>query len=525
MPDTDSNSHEIPFEIHVTGDMKWYGVAQGKEHSDRNWCWICMLKKLDWQLRDADGKAKVGVLWTLEALFEIAQSLDENEKSFLGVKSEPMLKRIGPDRYDLPLLHILLGITNNLLDNLVKYAEERHGLETSFGISKDEEVTDQLKEGWKEYHKALTEVFAKQRELGDWDATNNMTLMELRLAKQHLIDVLRTEDLAPGEKREMKEEKETMYREIERLRLERKVLEEAKDAAVALFKDKETELNELQDNDEKSHRIRTRIDQEALYPFGIDRPAEHGGKLAGRGCKNLMGNAWGVFEIIKTILDSEATSSDMSTEGKNEIKEFCEYTRDCLVLFDGFFSLMRTSAKEMDTPEKENEVKQSTQEYLDAGVDLWEALSLSETPKLHVAFAHAISRMPVDIDAEEWVERLHQIRIKNLVRLRGQRDRARRYAYESRWEQQNRVANVKEIQEEVRQKTALSESTAAKRRTSRRRRDDAEEEQQQQSGRQRLNDSQDRAELRERVLASWQGKQPRKLPTAEEMNTRDEEAT
>lgn len=523
-PNTDSNSHEIPFKIHVTGDMKWYGVAQGKEHSDRNWCWICMLKKLEWQLKDEDGKAKVGELWTLDALYEIANSLDENEKSFLGVKSEPMLKRIGPDRYDLPLLHILLGLANDLLENLVDYVEKRHGLERCFGVSGEKEATDELKKCWEEYHNALAVVFAKRKELADWDASNKMTLMELRIAKQYLIDMLRAEDLTPEEKREIKTEKEGMFREIERLRLERKALEDAKATAVKSFEVKEQNLDGLQDADEATHRIRTRIDQEALYPFGIDRPAEHGGKLAGRGCKNLMGNAKDVFEIIKSILDEEASSANMSTEGKEELKVFCEYTRDCLILFDGFFSAMRTPGREMDTPEKKNAVKESAQAYLEAAIDLWIALSLSMTPKCHVAFAHAISMLPVDIDAEEWVERLHQIRLKMLARLRGQRDRARRCAYESRREQQNRVANVEAIQEHVRQQRALPESTAAKRRESRRRRETSEE-QQQQTGRRRKNDSEDRAELREETLASWKGREPRKLPTAEELNVKEATTT
>ena len=310
-----------------------------------------------------------------------------------------------------------------------------------------------------------------------------------------------------------------MFDEIEKLRKQREVLQSNKDSAMKSFRVKEAELNELQDADERTHHIRTRIDQEALYPFGIERPAEHGGKLAGRGCKNLMGNAWSVFEIIKSILLEEATSNSMSEHGKKEIELLCDYTRDCLVLLDGFFSLMRTSTKEIDTPEKKQQVIRTGEEYLSHVALLWDALSLSWTPKFHVAMAHALSKLPVDIDAEEWVERLHQIRIRNLVRLRGQRDRTRRFAYESRWEQQNRTAKSKEIQASVRAKTALPKETLERRRASRRRRDQIDESQS--STRQRKNDSLDREELRARILDSWRDNTPQKLLSADDCNTKD----
>lgn len=148
----------------------------------------------------------------------------------------------------------------------------------------------------------------------------------------------------------------------------------------------------------------------------------------------------------------------MTIHGKCEAKKFLEYVRDCLILFDGFFSCLYTPMNSMASENDAEEIKSNAKGYLDAAINLWQALSLTITPKVHVAWTHTIERLPYS--SEQWVERLHQERHKNLSRLRGLRNRRHRYTAQSQFAWRSRMANVSEIQEKVRQKRALPEKSA-----------------------------------------------------------------
>jgi hypothetical protein len=120
----------------MTGDMAWYAVALGKENSSTNWCWICKLRKSEWQYcNSTDGSPPQGTLWSLKELRETLADRLTNEKSYLGVKQSPIIERLGPGRYEILTLHLQLGITNNLVDCVLRYAQERNGLENMFGVS------------------------------------------------------------------------------------------------------------------------------------------------------------------------------------------------------------------------------------------------------------------------------------------------------------------------------------------------------------------------------------------------------
>jgi hypothetical protein len=160
------------------------------------------------------------------------------------------------------------------------------------------------------------------------------------------------------------------------------------------------------------------------------------------------------------------------------------------------------------------EVKEKAKGFLDTAINLWEALSLPITPKVHVAWTHSIERLPYS--SEQWVERLHQERHKNLSRLRGLHNRKHRYTAQSQFSWRNKMANVSEIQEKVRQKRALPEETANLRSMKR-------------HCSQATNSSNevcpvkaggiDRKIVREETLKKWIGTKPEKLPTATQLNT------
>jgi hypothetical protein len=519
--------HSVPFKVHMTGDMAWYAVALGKENSSTNWCWICQLRKSDWQYcKKSDRGPPQGSMWSLEELHETLTLRLTKEKSFLGVKRSPIIERLGPDRYKITTLHLQLGITNNLIDCVLRHAQERNGLENMFGVSasilKQNENEEALKLAWSEYQKQIVICTTKREDVSQWDKEYGQLLLESRLAKKAILEFIEFENdnLLPAERRELEQDRMALNADIAKLNADRKVVETAEKEAWTAFKASESNLNRLQNQDAESNVMRTRIDEEAFTPFGADRPPEHGGQFHGGACRIIMGNAREIFAVIMDIFDEVGSDNGMTDQGMSEMKKFLEYVRDCLILFDGFFSCLYTPMDSMADEKDAEDIKSKANGYLDAAINLWDALSLTITPKVHVAWTHTIERLP--FSSEQWVERLHQDRHKSLSRLRGFRNRQRRFTIQSQFAWRNKMANVSKIQETIRQKRALPEKTAVLRRT-------------------KCNCNQstitntrianefhqgsvggiDRNIVREETLQKWNGKTPEKLQTASQLNTKD----
>jgi hypothetical protein len=223
----------VPFKVHMTGDMAWYAVALGKENSSTNWCWICKLRKTEWQYGNFDCGPPQGPLWTLDELREAVTSRFKNEKSYLGVKRSPLIKKLGPDRYEVPTLHLQLGITNNLIDCMLRYAQERHGLEKLFGVPAShlrEDATieeEKLKECWQKYQKNLAICIKKKDDVVQWDKEYGQLLIETRLAKKALLEFLEFEgdNLLPAERRELEQDRTALHLDTAKLNSERKLLD------------------------------------------------------------------------------------------------------------------------------------------------------------------------------------------------------------------------------------------------------------------------------------------------------------
>ena len=101
----------------MVGDLKFLSMMLGKENFDTIWCYLCNLRNTQWQKK---GHAR-GELWTLEALRTQAkkvlmQHLDGTAR--MGVREEPYFD-IPVWRYIWPLLHMLIGLGNDILNYLV----------------------------------------------------------------------------------------------------------------------------------------------------------------------------------------------------------------------------------------------------------------------------------------------------------------------------------------------------------------------------------------------------------------------
>jgi hypothetical protein len=259
--------------------------------------------------------------------------------------------------------------------------------------------------------------------------------------------------------------------------------------------------------------LRNKLEQGGLKPFLIEKAA-YWGKLVGNGCRRLFGNATAIFDIINVILVEEATISKMDPVGVENVQERCRVTRDAMILFDGFFSSLTEmeTSKELSDYEVSEKIK-SAAGYVSSAMKLWRALSMSVTPKAHVCERHACKRINT---SEEWVERLHQEHLRDNIRTRSMRDKARKFAHISRWEQANRNSKIDKLIQEIHHNRALKEETKVKRAAAaKRKRAESEGD-----AVNRMRTHEERQQIRKHTLDNFV-EPTRKLPTALEENIRE----
>jgi hypothetical protein len=261
----DTLLHSIPFHIVVSGDLAWYVMTLGKENSAGHWCWLCQLRKLQWQTLDDEGRARVGDSWTIKKIEDIAVSNTESSTTVpvVGIKAAPLLDCIGIDRYMCPVLHLLLCLANDVPNNLFTYVNERNGLEDVPQPVKDARTA--VFQTCEEYSTFTTALMA-------WDRLNGGHLTTIRLSRAQIIQWLHQPrgSISIEQKRDMQEAKKSISTEISTLVKARKELENAaKPVKIELGKaKKELEVANAAFNTIEK-RVRARI-EEILKRYGID---------------------------------------------------------------------------------------------------------------------------------------------------------------------------------------------------------------------------------------------------------------
>ena len=101
-----------------------------------------------------------GGLWSLQTMQEIRSSEMDARKA-RGIKKTPLITCVDVDRYSLPLLHMMMGQGNKLLDSFLDYVDKFPQLEDTpielKGIRNDFYHALQKRNDVKETH----EVFAQ----------------------------------------------------------------------------------------------------------------------------------------------------------------------------------------------------------------------------------------------------------------------------------------------------------------------------------------------------------------------------
>jgi hypothetical protein len=89
-------------------------------------CPWCMLSKQQWSLDPHDN----GEEWTIENLYRIRESIENNmlfptPDNLKGCTQKPLIDAVPISNYIVPVLHLLIGIGNVLVDSIFEWVEER----------------------------------------------------------------------------------------------------------------------------------------------------------------------------------------------------------------------------------------------------------------------------------------------------------------------------------------------------------------------------------------------------------------
>jgi hypothetical protein len=110
----------------MSGDLAFFATALGKVNSSASWCIWCDLPRKLWE----EGNHASGSMWTIQRLKNVlAGLLDgtvEDAPTFRrGITQDPLFDSVDLTNYILSLLHIKIGVGNQLLKMLLNWIDMR----------------------------------------------------------------------------------------------------------------------------------------------------------------------------------------------------------------------------------------------------------------------------------------------------------------------------------------------------------------------------------------------------------------
>jgi hypothetical protein len=171
-PDDEShdNIHEIRVEQFISGDLKFFMMATGREHADRVWCFYCnLIMNREWKseaIVAGEECSNESLTNHVEPMRKNYISLSTFEKKGCKINHLLMLDAIDFDHFVLPVFHVLLGLANDIYKNILTemqagyevYTDEYVSLEREWIIAaaNHQDATDEKAE-----HERLHGIYTK----------------------------------------------------------------------------------------------------------------------------------------------------------------------------------------------------------------------------------------------------------------------------------------------------------------------------------------------------------------------------
>jgi hypothetical protein len=419
-------------ELWMSGDLLWYSTALGKEGYAGWWCPYCTAFKSNWQLKEHE----VGERWTMETLTAHAGKIESGElngKNVMerrGVKEVALFDAVDVDHYVMPVLHLTIGIVNDILDHLVEEMQAAGEWYTDNYYRLEEEVI----QAGRALHLAANALSTHVAYHKEYEKECRRRLRTAARGEARLIIETDLEEVC--------EEKQALQNEVDKFKVEKEETEN----------ELKTEKTKPQNGKEFGQPVRAFVD-EVMKEHGIDRGAHFGGKLEGNSCRKLMGVAVDLVNRIEEhVLALPVEQRVVGTD--DDIQEVIARHRELLLNLDGLMSALRTVRFHV-TPQ----LIIKTEQYLQRSLELWRHLEMSVTPKLHCLEDHAIYlfrkyRGFSDL-GEDSGEQAHQLEARIDKRLAAVRDFAKREKSKSKQEVMQGQPRVQAKKEEMMRKGKL----------------------------------------------------------------------
>jgi hypothetical protein len=346
-----------------------------------------------------------------------------------GITQDPLFDSVDLTNYILSLLHIEIGVGNQLLKMLLDWIDMR--LEN---IGEEElDIRD-------EYYEALMEYEIHDDRWMEWKNLNGTQLATLRLERKTLNNWAdarqensRSFILPIAEQNDIKTQSKEMTVQISVLVKEQSELQGARKVHGQLLKARKQRLANKKKDRRKSGMPIHNAFETFLRKYGVDRAAHHGGDLTGVSIGIMFNGSEEIFDEFQQYLHEENIAFDREWD-KEEIADVLEQFKELFVLCDYLFSLARTK-----TGEVTEDTMTTTAQCIKAVMLKWQDLGMSmRMPKIHAVEDHLLWQMAlyqgIGDFIEDFIEQAHQIGRTEDTRTRNMRDRRLAALSNSKWE-------------------------------------------------------------------------------------------
>ena len=428
--------------ILVVADYKESFTLQGRDGMSTSKCLHCTATSSNWKPGD------VRCEWT-----NITLDMLNTCSKVIGCKTKPLIN-LPPERYITPLLHLLLGLINDIWKKgILPTAIDLDGgstEEVELRTTKMDDVCENIRLMRESIAPIQKKLSGQKNRLTYWEKKNPSTLTQ----KQHdLIKEHRTTNKI------IKPMKETLQKHVKELR----------NIKIKIEKIVEKRTNNI-------NSIDTEIKNE-LTSRGIFLEVMHGGTLTGNNCKRLCEKAKEFvksaseicirkYEENKTNGNIPANHPDSVAELKSVFKQY----EDALLIADITFSNLNIVAP------TNAEMKETEESVRRLGM-VWKKVSgVTHTTKVHSLMEHACDCQRrfggIGDKTEQGIEKRHQIQkqmCNRLIRFGGNFEDRMKKQLEYEWRQRHPAVEqlIFSIHKSVRKRKCseltLAEENAAKR--------------------------------------------------------------
>lgn len=104
-----------------TGDLEFYHIILGCVNMSSSWCFWYYRKIAEWKSKHSNYKYQPGNYWTIAEIIAHVSDCSKDEGIFLML----IWTNIDQIYYVVLLLHIFIGITNNVIENFFVFVNVR----------------------------------------------------------------------------------------------------------------------------------------------------------------------------------------------------------------------------------------------------------------------------------------------------------------------------------------------------------------------------------------------------------------